>query len=76
MLLMVRALLLMLMVLPGVGALWVVMLWVVGAVAGDVPGDADAAGVAGDALVYGVAGDADGEACVGRWCSVLGCRWW
>ena len=72
MLLMVRELLLMLMVLPGVGVLWRVMLWVVGAVACDVPGDADA----GDALIYGVAGDANGEACVGRWCSVLGCRWW
>ena len=62
--------LLMLMVLPRVGALWVVMLRVVALVAGDTggegvvgdaPGDADAAGVAGNALVYGVAGDADGE---------------
>ena len=67
--------LLMLMVLPGVEALWVVMLWVIGAVAGDDPGDADAAGVAGGALVYGVADDADGEGGVGR-CSVLRCRWW
>ena len=78
MLLMVRVVdvmvLLMLVVLSRVGALWVVMLRVVGVVAGDAggggvvgdtPGDADAAGVAGDALVDGVAGDADGEGGVG-----------
>ena len=75
-LLMMREVLLMLMVLLGAGVLWVVNLWVVRAVAGDVPGDADAAGVAGDALVYGVSGDADGEGGVGRWCSVPRCRWW
>ena len=67
--------LLMLMLPPGVGVLWVVMLWVVAAVGGDAPGDADAAGVAGAAPVYGVAADADGEGGVGRWCSVLRCRW-
>ena len=64
----------MLMVLTRVGALWGVMLPVVGVVAGDArgegvvpdaPGDADAAGAAVDALIYGVAGDADGEGGVG-----------
>ena len=71
------------MVLHRVGALWVVMLRVVGVVAGDAggegvvcdaPGDADAADVAGDALVYGVAGDADGEGGVGgaRFCGAAG----
>ena len=67
--------LMMLMVLPRVGALWVVVLRVVGfvsvdaggeGVVRDAPGDVDAAGVAGDALVYGVAGNAEGEGGVGR----------
>ena len=61
--------LLMLMVLLRVGALWVVVLRVVGVVAGDAggeaPADINAAGVASDALVYGFAGDADGEGGVG-----------
>ena len=46
-----------------------------GVVAGDAPGDADAAGVAGVAPVYGVAGAADDGGVVGRWCAVLRCRW-
>ena len=46
-----------------------------GVVAGDAPGDTDAAGVAGVAPVYGVAGDAGVEGVVSRWCAVLRCRW-
>ena len=66
--------LLMLMVLPRVGALWVVVLRVVSVVTGDAggegvvgdaPDDVHAMGVARDALVYGVAGDADGQGSVG-----------
>ena len=59
----------------GGGAVGGVLLWIVGAVPRDAPGDADAADVAGDAPVYGVAGDADGEGGEGRCCSVLRSRW-
>ena len=61
-------------VMPRVRAPWLVMLRVVGRVAGDAdgegavgdaPGGADAEGVAGDALVDGATGDADGEGSAG-----------